>query len=171
MQRLVPVLAAAALLTTLPSGGRSRRETGGRRLAKVECDTANEEAPEHSYMTDGELEELELGGGLKLVPLVCWRAANNFRLHLPRRRPAAPQEARLLSFDHPAGGKLRKEHTIVNFDYDPDTKTLGEYNKGRGLGDCGGIGQWAWTGSDFALKAYWIKDECDGEGFDIADEW
>jgi hypothetical protein len=34
-----------------------------------------------------------------------------------------------------------------------------------------GIGQWAWTGSDFALKAYWMKDECDGEGFDIADEW
>ena len=142
MQRLVPVLAAAALLTTLPASAQAGADLVAKpvaeaALAKVECDTANEEAPEHSYMTDGELEELDLGGGLKLVPLVCWRAAYNFGFIFLAVDLAAPQEARLLSFDHPAGRKLRKEHTIVNFDYDPGTKTLGEYNTGRGLGDCG----------------------------------
>jgi hypothetical protein len=140
-------------------------------LAKVECDTANEAAPERGYTMDGELEALDLAGALKLVPLVCWRAAYNSNFIFLAVDPAAPNDARLLEFDHPTGGKMRKEPILVNFDYDPAARTLGEYNKGRGLGDCGGIGQWTWDGSAFALKAYWLKDDCDGEAFDIADQW
>ena len=38
---------------------------------------------------------------------------------------------------------------------------------GRGVGDCGEIGDWRWTGKNFKLTGYWNKADCDGKVFDI----
>jgi hypothetical protein len=38
--------------------------------------------------------------------------------------------------------------------------------KGRGPGDCGSAGEWAWTGREFKMTGYWDKPNCDGEEFD-----
>lgn len=43
------------------------------------------------------------------------------------------------------------EQDLVNSRYDPKTRTLFAFGKGRGLGDCGRMGVWAWTGERFAL--------------------
>lgn len=43
------------------------------------------------------------------------------------------------------------EQTLVNSRYDPKTRTLFAFGKGRGLGDCGRMGVWGWTGERFAL--------------------
>jgi hypothetical protein len=170
--RLLVALFGAAMLAagTHAAAEIVPKETIEAALAGIECDTAGEENPAHGYTMDGELEALDLGEGKQLVPLVCWRAAYNYGFAFLLVEPASPGTARLLKFEHPKarGGSA---DTLTNFDYDAETKTLGEYSKGRGLGDCGGIGKWVWTGSDFALDAYWWKDECDGEDFDIADEW
>ncbi|MBD7941244.1 DUF1176 domain-containing protein [Brevundimonas guildfordensis] len=40
---------------------------------------------------------------------------------------------------------------LVNSRYDPTTRTLFAFAKGRGLGDCGRMGVWGWTGARFAL--------------------
>jgi hypothetical protein len=45
------------------------------------------------------------------------------------------------------------------------------FAKGRGAGDCGTIGEWKWTGSDFKLARYWSKPDCDGEPFDDDAKW
>lgn len=50
--------------------------------------------------------------------------------------------------------------------YDPTTKTLTSFYKGRGIGDCGTSGTWLWTGSMFEMTEYRSKDECDGEDGD-----
>jgi len=43
------------------------------------------------------------------------------------------------------------EQDLVNSRYDPKTRTLFAFGKGRGIGDCGRMGTWAWTGERFAL--------------------
>jgi hypothetical protein len=53
--------------------------------------------------------------------------------------------------------------------FEEKTKTLSSFHKGRGLGDCGTIGEWAWAATDFKLTGVWVKDDCDGEPFDEAD--
>ncbi len=40
---------------------------------------------------------------------------------------------------------------LVNSRYDPKTRTLFAFGRGRGIGDCGRMGTWAWTGEGFAL--------------------
>lgn len=50
---------------------------------------------------------------------------------------------------------------LVNVYYDPETKTLSTFNKGRGLGDCGSAGQWRWLDYAFRLETLNVKDECD----------
>ncbi|HRL24156.1 MAG TPA: DUF1176 domain-containing protein [Brevundimonas diminuta] len=40
---------------------------------------------------------------------------------------------------------------LVNSRYDPKSRTLFAFGRGRGIGDCGRMGTWAWTGEGFAL--------------------
>src|SRR5690606_37362270 len=40
---------------------------------------------------------------------------------------------------------------LVNSRYDPKTRTLFAFARGRGSGDCGVMGLWGWTGERFAL--------------------
>lgn len=101
-------------------------------LAKVECDTANEAAPERGYTMDGELEALDLAGALKLVPLVCWRAAYNSGFIFIAVDPAAPNDARLLEFDHPTGGKMRKRAHPGQFRLRPGGQDPRRIQQGQG---------------------------------------
>lgn len=52
------------------------------------------------------------------------------------------------------------EETLVNSRYDPKTRTLFAFGKGRGLGDCGRMGVWAWTGERFALLDEKVMPSC-----------
>ncbi len=51
---------------------------------------------------------------------------------------------------------------VVNGAYDPASRTLSAFNKGRGVGDCGIESAWVWTGRDFALQAESEMRECWG---------
>jgi len=52
--------------------------------------------------------------------------------------------------------------TVVNAEYDPATRTLSAFNKGRGLGDCGITQRWIWTGRGFVLKQEREMRDCMG---------
>jgi hypothetical protein len=108
----------------------------------------------------------ELSGGLKLVEVSCWRAAYNFGSILFAVDPKEPSKARLLRFKT-LGEKNRLIDTyqLSSPSYDEKTKKLGSAHKGRGVGDCGSIGEWRWRGKDFVLTRYWNKNECDNEPF------
>ncbi len=56
---------------------------------------------------------------------------------------------------------------IVNADFDPRSRTLGGLNKGRGIGDCGRIDRWAWTGKAFVKVQTTVMDVCRG----VPPEW
>jgi hypothetical protein len=127
---------------------------------KAECDVEIDEV----------IKDLEIGGelsgGLKIVEVSCWRAAYNFGSILFAVNPKEPAQARLLRFKTLGeGGKLIDTYQLSSPSYDVKTKKLGTAHKGRGVGDCGSVGEWRWRGKDFVLTRYWNKDECDGEPF------
>ncbi|WP_099240063.1 DUF1176 domain-containing protein [Synechococcus sp. BDU 130192] len=47
-------------------------------------------------------------------------------------------------------------------EYDPSSQTISIFTKGRGLGDCGSLGFYQFTGTDLSLNRFLLKDECDG---------
>jgi len=50
--------------------------------------------------------------------------------------------------------------TPINPEYDPATRTLTAFAKGRGIGDCGFANTWTWTGRDFVLTSETRMEDC-----------
>jgi hypothetical protein len=48
---------------------------------------------------------------------------------------------------------------------------MSELIKDRGVNDCGSIGNWKWSGTEFELQAYWVKPDCDGEALVPDDQY
>lgn len=61
----------------------------------------------------------------------------------------------------------RTKNTVVNADYDPETRSLSAFDKGRGLGDCGVVRRWVWNGRGFALAEETEMRECAGVPRDL----
>lgn len=57
---------------------------------------------------------------------------------------------------------------ITNGDFDPKTMELSTFAKGRGIGDCGLVATWVWTGERFALLTAAGLDNCPGG---LSDDW
>ena len=53
---------------------------------------------------------------------------------------------------------------LVNPDWDDAAKRLTMFNKGRGIGDCGSIGEWQSYDGYLRLEKFYYKGDCDGEG-------
>ncbi|HEX8470646.1 MAG TPA: DUF1176 domain-containing protein, partial [Brevundimonas sp.] len=51
---------------------------------------------------------------------------------------------------------------LTNPSYDPTTRTLIAFAKGRGLGDCGVAQSWTWTGQAFVLNREQVMSDCFG---------
>lgn len=56
---------------------------------------------------------------------------------------------------------------LVNAAYDPATRTLSQFAKARGLGDCGAHQSWLWTGRAFVLSREAVMGECWGVPADL----
>ncbi|MEQ9518050.1 MAG: DUF1176 domain-containing protein [Parvibaculum sp.] len=105
-----------------------------------------------------------------LVP--CFLAAYNVshRLILERRDDESDVSeyslAHFAGFADELGWYARTD--LINADIDEKTGELSEFSKGRGVGDCGSIARWTWTGGDFAMIEYAYEGECNGR---LPDEW
>jgi len=51
---------------------------------------------------------------------------------------------------------------LVNASYDPATRVIDAFDKGRGLGDCGTASSWTWTDRGFVLKTSSGMSDCNG---------
>jgi len=93
----------------------------------------------------------------------CFAGAYNFGLRYFVTAPNGvdPKPVRFPTSREPAD-------EVVNGEYDPGSRTLGGFNKGRGVGDCGIASTWVWTGRDFALQAENEMRECWGVP---SDQW
>jgi hypothetical protein len=113
----------------------------------------------------------ELGGGFKLVEVYCWRAAYQAGSMFLVLEPARPEKARLMRFQWWSNKKLISLYSVTEPDFDPRTKMLKSFHKGRGVGDCGSIGEWKWNKGNFDLTRFWHKEPCDGQPFDDEKRW
>jgi hypothetical protein len=113
----------------------------------------------------------DLAGLLKLVEIPCWRAAYQSGSIFFAVNPAAPEKARLLRFQIWTPKGLTWTYSLTEPDFDPKTRKLSSFHKGRGVGDCGGIGIWKWVNGDFRLASYLFKEQCDGKPFDDSKSW
>ncbi|MBR7620476.1 DUF1176 domain-containing protein [Phenylobacterium sp. 20VBR1] len=59
-------------------------------------------------------------------------------------------------------------HLLMNVGFDPETQTLSNFEKGRGIADCGGAYSWVWDGKAFRISDQLEMPACRGLG---ADEW
>lgn len=100
-----------------------------------------------------------------LIGLICYRGAYNSGHSYWLVEAGKVAAARRLAFPTPSG-KLQDD--LVNSTYDPATGQLDFFSKGRGLGDCGSAGLYAWTGTAFVLASWSEMGTCRGLP---ADEW
>jgi Protein of unknown function (DUF1176) len=122
-------------------------------MKKAECEMTREK-PVNDITND-------LGNGLKLVEVYCWRAAYNFGSIFFAVDPAHPDKARLLEFqEYTDKHTFRPTYSIVDATFDPKTKVMSTFFKGNGQGICAEVGEWKWDGSAFRMTGYWSKATC-----------
>jgi hypothetical protein len=61
-----------------------------------------------------------------------------------------------------------EKNVLINGEFDPKTGRIDYFARGRGIGDCGATGGYAWTGAGFALTGFSMMGECRGIG---SDDW
>ena len=131
--------------------------------------------PAAAMAAAGECEELDdrpaealiarLSPGVVLYAPVCSRGAYNAVYSLVLADDQG-RGARRIDLPLPAGFGMARISDPMNLDYDPATRTLTGFSKGRGLGDCGDETHWVWTGSAFQLLLARVMGECRGVPYD-----
>lgn len=106
-----------------------------------------------------------LGDNLKLVEIPCWHEKYQSASIFFAVDPVSPGEARLLQFRYPKVRGFEHRHSVTSADYHAKTKLMTSLERRRKTRDCGGAGEWKWSGSSFVLKRYWLKVDCNGRRF------
>lgn len=123
-------------------------------LGKVrECRTDTDFSPDFQYAT----QQHRLAADTLLWGVPCFMGAYNtgYLYVLTDNAGASPRIISLPTTD-------AAMETPINPAYDPATRRLEAFGKGRGLGDCGTHHQWIWTGSAFVLEQERVMSECTG---------
>lgn len=103
-----------------------------------------------------------LGTDVLLWQTACSRGAYNiiYDLTLTDERGRLGRGAVVA---YPGGERTSQ---LMNVEFDAGSQTLTNFDKGRGLGDCGAFSSWVWTGRAFALKSSDLMPACRGVPLD-----
>ena len=108
---------------------------------------------------------VKLSANAELWGIPCGSGAYNatYKLFLTGLNGANPRPAALPEREPRREGDIGGEGPwLVNPVYDTAAQTLTVFPRGRGLGDCGTITTWTWTGSAFALSEERSMGDCWG---------
>lgn len=98
-----------------------------------------------------------LGADTLLWEIPCGTGAYNFsQLYVLSANDGS--NARTVNFPTTA----EPERALINSRFDASSNTLSSFAKGRGIGDCGALGVWVWTGHQFALLEEDVMGDCLG---------
>ncbi|MEN5364644.1 DUF1176 domain-containing protein [Brevundimonas intermedia] len=95
----------------------------------------------------------------------AYNVTHNWYLTGPGGRD--PRPAILAGTAGPGADPVMADNSTVNGAYDPKTRTLSAFAKGRGIGDCGSAQTWAWTGDRFTLTMESTMGQCAGVRSDL----
>ncbi|RYF92866.1 MAG: DUF1176 domain-containing protein [Caulobacteraceae bacterium] len=121
-----------------------------------ECDPAMDGA-------SPQIIKARLGPGLMLWGVQCSSGAYNVG-YLFFTSDERGGNKRPVAFPYAPGSSQPQTLFVTNPDFDADTLTLSSFEKARGIGDCGALLSWAWTGQRFALISQDQMSECNGVG-------
>lgn len=128
-------------------------------LGKVrECRTDTDINPEFR----NDIQQYRLAADTVLWGVPCFMGAYNtaYVYVLTDNAGASP---RIVSL--PTTGEAIE--TPINPDYDPRSRRLTAFGKGRGLGDCGTVHEWIWTTEGFVLAHERLMESCRGVPVDL----
>lgn len=127
-----------------------------RHRANPDCE-AFEDLPHGSDIITGPLDDEQT---LYLLP--CTAGAYNFAYIAYRGDEYSFEHLYFTSYSDAFGWSGTPY--LVNPGYDAQTRELTEFNKGRGIADCGTSGLWQWQDYGFKLLEYRSKSKCDETG-------
>lgn len=112
---------------------------------------------------DPQAHRLDSGHSLVLINHPCGNGAYNYfttAMIVDETGRATPARFEI----DPGMGEDNGEpsNVIVNVSYDPATRGISAYAKGRAAGDCNTVTDYIWDGTRFALAAQFRMDECRG---------
>jgi hypothetical protein len=163
----VPAAPALPVITAKPSSG-TLSEKDGKALAaalRKQIAQRNPVQCEDGEMTTRHDTAWRLDGKRSLVSLTCSLGAYNASNAFWIVENGVVAGAKPVEF--PWGDDSEK-NTLVNGAFEPKTGRIDYFGKGRGIGDCGAMGGYAWTGTGFALTGFSMMGECRGIG---SDDW
>ena len=154
----LPIVRAAPTPPPLPDAkavAAAVRRAQAAALKALDCD--------QDVADDDDAEPLDADEAI--VILVCTRAAYQEDSLVFRTPRNAPARARLVHVSPPPGAARMTDTDgeMVGVSYDPAKSVLSEFDKGRGLTDCGGTGEWTFDGQGFQPSRYTSQDRCGGE--------
>lgn len=147
-----PAADQSNLPTTLPAALAARPEV-------AECHANLDWSP----TLRGEASRARLDARTELWGVACDAGAYNLMTRFFLTGPGGA-DPRPLSFQ---GANGEPQDVLTNAGYDPQTRQLGQFAKGRGLGDCGVAQTWTWTGREFVLSREAVMGECWGVPADL----
>ncbi len=105
----------------------------------------------------------KLSGGKMLYLLPCFAAAYNvvYRVYVFDKRYPDELKRSIFAAYSDAAGWYGKDD-LINAQFDPKTKTLIAFEKGRGVGDCGSIAKYRWSDIGWRMIEYRYWGKCDG---------
>lgn len=118
------------------------------------------------YTSAEDLSVSRLAPGKLFWSVPCSRGAYNtsYALLLTDEKGGAPDTVDLPNAPGIENGDPVGE--LVNARYDPATRILSNFDKARGLGDCGSVRDWVWAGAEFKLTHQAVMPECHGVAHD-----
>ncbi|WP_162262498.1 DUF1176 domain-containing protein [Bosea sp. Root483D1] len=162
-----PAAPALPVVTAKPASG-TLSEKNGKALATALRKQIKQRDPdqcEDGEMTTKHDQAWPLDGKRSLVSLTCSLGAYNASNAFWIVENGAVASARPVEF--PQNDDSEK-NVLINGEFEPKTGRIDYFAKGRGIGDCGAAGGYAWTGTSFALTGFSMMGECRGIG---SDDW
>lgn len=161
----VPAAPALPMVSAAPAVAQTGMKNGTQLpdavedLARVkDCRADTDFNPDFQYAT----QHYRLAADTVLWGVPCFMGAYNTG-YLYVLTDSAGASPRLVSL--PTTGEAME--TPINPDYDPATRRLEAFGKGRGIGDCGTVHQWIWTGQEFVLEHERLMEACMGVTADL----
>lgn len=162
------IAAPPAVPVVHPRGGPADTEADQDLATRLRARWAKEKSEECEGRDDSEFDMDDvspLDVGRFLVAISCSSGAYNYEIIFSIVPGSDVGHARPARFPWPkVDGATGDEPTdrLINGGFDSASGRVGFFSKGRGLGDCGSSGEFAWTGEGFELVSWRVMPECRG---------
>lgn len=163
----VPAAPAMPVIMAKPTSG-MLSEKDGKTLAAALRKHVTQREPD--LCSDAEVSAVPdrawpLDGKRSLVALTCSLGAYNVTSAFWVTEGSAVATAKPVIFPQNGGDA---KNMLTNGEFEPKSGRISYFAKGRGIGDCGAAGGYAWTGASFVLTEFMMMGECRGIG---SDDW